>query len=134
MSSSRRGTDERRTRGGSLDSLEDDNVEEEEYEVDVGPLQERLDQNGGGEVSMRREAGREDDWKGHLIGSDGKRSGTIPLEPYRHQVGGHNHIFRFSKKAVCKVRTLFRLACIDHELTELEMLRTASHFERKSIL
>ncbi|GAA6015507.1 hypothetical protein JCM11491_004376 [Sporobolomyces phaffii] len=93
-----------RQRGGSLDSL-DDAVEEEEYEVDVGPLQERLDQNGGGEVSMRREVGREDDWKGHLIGSDGKRSGTIPLEPYRHQVGGHNHIFRFSKKAVCKPLT-----------------------------
>jgi len=94
--------DARRRRGGSLESL--DVGEEEEYEVDVGPLQERLDQNGGGEVSMRREAGREDDWKGHLIGSDGKRSGTIPLEPYRHQVGGHNHIFKFSKKAVCKVR------------------------------
>lgn len=103
MSNSRRTDHQRTTRGGSLDSLEDDGVEEEEYEVDVGPLQERLDQNGGGEVSMRREAGREDDWKGHLIGSDGKRSGTIPLEPYRHQVGGHNHIFRFSKKAVCKV-------------------------------
>ncbi|GAA5980109.1 hypothetical protein JCM5350_001765 [Sporobolomyces pararoseus] len=105
MSNSRRTDHQRTTRGGSLDSLEDDGVEEEEYEVDVGPLQERLDQNGGGEVSMRREAGREDDWKGHLIGSDGKRSGTIPLEPYRHQVGGHNHIFRFSKKAVCKPLT-----------------------------
>ncbi|GAA5914835.1 inositol polyphosphate kinase KCS1 [Sporobolomyces salmoneus] len=105
LSSTRR-NEERRTRGGSLDSMEDDGGgEEEEYEVDVGPLQERLDQNGGGEVSMRREAGREDDWKGHLIGSDGKRSGTIPLEPYRHQVGGHNHIFRFSKKAVCKPLT-----------------------------
>ncbi|GAA5934528.1 inositol polyphosphate kinase KCS1 [Sporobolomyces koalae] len=88
-----------------LEEEEEDEGEEEEYEVDVGPLQERLDQNGGGEVSMRREAGREDDWKGHLIGSDGKRSGTIPLEPYRHQVGGHNHIFRFSKKAVCKPLT-----------------------------
>lgn len=106
LSSTRRVGD-RRTRGGSLDTLDDDGGEEEEYEVDVGPLQEKLDQNGGGEVSMRREAGREDDWKGHLIGSDGKRSGTIPLEPYRHQVGGHNHIFRFSKKAVCKVGSHF---------------------------
>ncbi|GAA6062553.1 hypothetical protein JCM10212_004114 [Sporobolomyces blumeae] len=95
-----------RNRHGDDDEFEDDEGEgEEEYEVDVGPLQERLDQNGGGEVSMRRGQGRADDWKGHLIGSDGKRSGTVPLEPFRHQVGGHNHIFRFSKKAVCKPLT-----------------------------
>lgn len=32
-----------------------------------------------------------------------RRSVTVPLEPFDHQVGGHSHIFRFSKKAVCKV-------------------------------
>ncbi|GAA5888410.1 hypothetical protein JCM5296_000619 [Sporobolomyces johnsonii] len=79
--------------------------DEEEYEVDVGPLQAKLDRNGGGEVSMRRDHRRADDWRGHLVGSDGKTSGTVPLEPFRHQVGGHNHIFRFSKKAVCKPLT-----------------------------
>jgi hypothetical protein len=33
-----------------------------------------------------------------------RRVVTVPLEPFDHQVGGHSHIFRFSKKAVCKVR------------------------------
>ena len=38
-----------------------------------------------------------------------KRAGTtarprnkVVLEPYKHQVGGHSTIFRFSKRAVCK--------------------------------
>ncbi|GAA5978355.1 hypothetical protein JCM11641_004665 [Rhodosporidiobolus odoratus] len=76
---------------------------EEEYEVDVAPLQSKLSLNGGGEVSMRRNMGRPNDFKGRLLGGDGR--GTVPLEPFRHQVGGHNHIFRFSKKAVCKPLT-----------------------------
>ncbi|GAA5930931.1 hypothetical protein JCM10213_003948 [Rhodosporidiobolus nylandii] len=79
--------------------------EEEEYEVDVAPLQSKLDQNGGGTVSMRRDLGRANDFKGRLVGGDGRTSATVPLEPFRHQVGGHNHIFRFSKKAVCKPLT-----------------------------
>ncbi|KAK9478192.1 hypothetical protein V1514DRAFT_347751 [Lipomyces japonicus] len=32
-----------------------------------------------------------------------KQSLTVELLPYNHQVGGHNAIFRFSHKAVCKV-------------------------------
>ncbi|GAA5856065.1 hypothetical protein JCM8547_002963 [Rhodosporidiobolus lusitaniae] len=78
---------------------------EEEYEVDVGPLQSALSNHGGGEVSMRRDHGRANDFKGRLVGGDGRTSATVPLEPFRHQVGGHNHIFRFSKKAVCKPLT-----------------------------
>lgn len=27
---------------------------------------------------------------------------AVPLEPYTNQVGGHNHIFRFSRRAICK--------------------------------
>ncbi|GAA6031309.1 hypothetical protein JCM8097_005596 [Rhodosporidiobolus ruineniae] len=88
------------------DDLDFDDDAEEEYEVDVGPLLEsKLDQNGGGEVSMRRNAGRVNDFKGRLVGDDGRTGATVPLEPFRHQVGGHNHIFRFSKKAVCKPLT-----------------------------
>ena len=77
---------------------------EEEYEVDMGALQDKLAQGGGGEVSMRRDMGRASDFKSRLVGGDGRTSATVPLEPFRHQVGGHSHIFRFSKKAVCKVR------------------------------
>ncbi|GAA6054629.1 hypothetical protein JCM3770_002912 [Rhodotorula araucariae] len=78
---------------------------EQEYEVDVGALQDKLTQGGGGEVSMRRDQGRASDFKSRLVGGDGHTSATVPLEPFRHQVGGHNHIFRFSKKAVCKPLT-----------------------------
>ncbi|GAA5889439.1 hypothetical protein JCM8208_007875 [Rhodotorula glutinis] len=78
---------------------------EEEYEVDMGALQDKLAQGGGGEVSMRRDMGRASDFKSRLVGGDGRTSATVPLEPFRHQVGGHSHIFRFSKKAVCKPLT-----------------------------
>lgn len=40
-------------------------------------------------------------------GSALRRVVTVPLEPFDHQVGGHSHIFRFSKKAVCKVSRIF---------------------------
>lgn len=30
---------------------------------------------------------------------------VVELKPYRHQVGGHSQVFRFSKKAVCKPLT-----------------------------
>ncbi|GAA5977057.1 hypothetical protein JCM10908_004840 [Rhodotorula pacifica] len=77
----------------------------EEYEVDMGALRDKLEQGGGGEVSMRRDVRRAGDFKGQLVGGDGRTSATVPLEPFRHQVGGHSHIFRFSKKAVCKPLT-----------------------------
>lgn len=32
----------------------------------------------------------------------GRRPGVVALKPYKHQVGGHNPIFRFSERAVCK--------------------------------
>lgn len=28
----------------------------------------------------------------------------IPLRPFRNQVGGHSAIYKFTKRAVCKVR------------------------------
>lgn len=31
----------------------------------------------------------------------------IPLEPFRNQVGGHSAIYKFTKRAVCKVRIIF---------------------------
>ncbi|GAA5916865.1 hypothetical protein JCM6882_007437 [Rhodosporidiobolus microsporus] len=96
---------DRAIRGDLGDFDEEEEGEDEEYAIDVGPLQSKLDQNGGGTVSMRRDSGRANDFKGHLVGGDGRTSATVPLEPFRHQVGGHNHIFRFSKKAVCKPLT-----------------------------
>jgi hypothetical protein len=30
----------------------------------------------------------------------------IPLRPFRNQVGGHSAIYKFTKRAVCKVRLL----------------------------
>jgi inositol-hexakisphosphate kinase len=31
----------------------------------------------------------------------------IPLQPFRNQVGGHSAIYKFTKRAVCKVRRIF---------------------------
>lgn len=100
------GSDEDDDAGEGAHDAFDDAQEggEQEYEVDMGALQDKLAQGGGGEVSMRRDMGRASDFKSRLVGGDGRTSATVPLEPFRHQVGGHNHIFRFSKKAVCKVR------------------------------
>ncbi|BGP49837.1 inositol polyphosphate kinase kcs1 [Rhodotorula kratochvilovae] len=92
--------------GEAFDDARDADVDvEQEYEVDMGALQDKLAQGGGGEVSMRRDQGRASDFKSRLVGGDGRTSATVPLEPFRHQVGGHSHIFRFSKKAVCKPLT-----------------------------
>jgi len=27
---------------------------------------------------------------------------AVPLKPFRHQVGGHNTVFQFSRKTICK--------------------------------
>ncbi|GAA5879565.1 hypothetical protein JCM3774_000287 [Rhodotorula dairenensis] len=94
-----------RRHGGDAGEAATLTAAEEEYEVDMGALRDKLEQGGGGEVSMRRDARRAGDFKSQLVGGDGRTSATVPLEPFRHQVGGHSHIFRFSKKAVCKPLT-----------------------------
>jgi hypothetical protein len=112
----------RRRRGD--DGLGDDDATalaaaaQEEYEVDMGALRDKLEQGGGGEVSMRRDARRAGDFKSQLVGGDGRTSATVPLEPFRHQVGGHSHIFRFSKKAVCKVKTCLSILLSCRRRTE----------------
>ncbi|KAK4698942.1 inositol-hexakisphosphate 5-kinase, partial [Phenoliferia sp. Uapishka_3] len=95
---------------------DDDDVDEEdrsqpldqafEYEVDVLPLQERLSAAGDATASMTLSPSLgTSSGVGRLIDQDGRSAATVPLEPYNHQVGGHSHIFRFSKKAVCKPLT-----------------------------
>lgn len=66
---------------------------EKRYEVDVGEIL------SGDEAtaSLETRAGAK------LVDGGGRSIVTVPLEPFDHQVGGHSHIFRFSKKAVCKV-------------------------------
>jgi len=29
---------------------------------------------------------------------------TVPLQPFNHAVGGHSLIYKFTRRAVCKVR------------------------------
>jgi inositol-hexakisphosphate kinase len=38
----------------------------------------------------------------HQYDKDPTPLGAVELKPYKHQVGGHTALFRFSKKAVCK--------------------------------
>ncbi|KAA8908319.1 hypothetical protein FN846DRAFT_1011024 [Sphaerosporella brunnea] len=38
----------------------------------------------------------------HQYDKDAPPLGAVELKPYKHQVGGHTALFRFSKKAVCK--------------------------------
>ncbi|KAI5476250.1 inositol-hexakisphosphate kinase [Pseudohyphozyma bogoriensis] len=83
-----------RRRGDDEEEEEDDSPFE--YEVDVLPIQDRLEKSGGGTASLGNASGSS------LVDRQGRSAATVPLEPYNHQVGGHSHIFRFSKKAVCK--------------------------------
>lgn len=107
---------------------------QEEYEVDMGALRDKLEQGGGGEVSMRRDARRAGDFKGQLVGGDGRTSATVPLEPFRHQVGGHSHIFRFSKKAVCKVSLVSRFLSCRRRMGSLTLACAAPHVSREPVL
>lgn len=117
------------------DSLPEED-EGEEYEVDVAHLREKLQERGGGTATMalssratskpairdtsdRREsrssASTSRASKSRLLDQQGRSVASVPLEPFNHQVGGHSHIFRFSKKAVCKVR--LPASPSDHALT-----------------
>jgi hypothetical protein len=53
----------------------------------------------------------------------------IPLRPFRNQVGGHTSIYKFTKRAVCKVRTVFMLY-----ISDAHIKREASCFEGKYVL
>lgn len=72
--------------------------EDEEQEGDVSGAQDGFEFDlpplgTGGKLSLSA---------GVAANARGRQS-AVPLEPYSHQVGGHSHIFRFSKRAVCKV-------------------------------
>ncbi|KOS13724.1 kcs1-potential transcription factor of the bzip type [Malassezia pachydermatis] len=41
----------------------------------------------------------------HVQDSNEPPPSVVQLQPYNHQVGGHSHIFRFSRRAVCKPLT-----------------------------
>lgn len=96
-----------------------------EYEVDVEPLREKLDERGGGTVSMGDVRG-DGSWGSHLVDEAGRSAVTVPLEPFDHQVGGHSHIFRFSKKAVCKVRSFWAVAVREAGADEVGLQPLAS--------
>lgn len=96
-----------------------------EYEVDVEPLREKLDERGGGTVSMGDARG-DGSWGSQLVDDEGRSAVTVPLEPFDHQVGGHSHIFRFSKKAVCKVRLVGLWLCYARGADEVWMQPLAS--------
>lgn len=49
---------------------------------------------------------------------------TVPLEPFKNQVGGHSSIYRFSRRAVCKVRPFSRGTIDAHSHSSSE--RTSS--------
>lgn len=86
--------------GSSEHELEDevsiDDGAQDGFEFDLPPLGE------GGKVSLS--AGVAANQRG--------RTSAVPLEPYSHQVGGHSHIFRFSKRAVCKVSLHFTVGLV----------------------
>lgn len=64
----------------------DDETEDLESELDIGHATETSE--GNDDIA----------WS---IGT-GRVPGVVTLKPYKHQVGGHNPIFRFSERAVCK--------------------------------
>lgn len=114
---------------GSEDDNDNSAKPNEEYEVDMGPIQNRIDEQGGGaEASLAGST----DWSSKLVDGQGQAAATVPLEPFNHQVGGHSHIFRFSKKAVCKVHhhpLLLLLPLFFFSSIELTNDVTAAHVE-----
>lgn len=93
--------------------------QEKRYEVDVGEIL------SGDEAtaSLETRAGAK------LVDGGGRNIITVPLEPFDHQVGGHSHIFRFSKKAVCKVSLRSHLSF--HTGTLLRLFTIASRQSRE---
>lgn len=87
---------------GDDDGSADDDDKAFEYELDDLPLKDAASMTLSPAMGPAGGVGR-------LLDDDGRRAATVPLEPFKHQVGGHSHIFRFSKKAVCKVCLFFRL-------------------------
>lgn len=53
------------------------------------------------------------DWETELFQ---QRLPHVPLRPFRNQVGGHSAIYKFTRRAVCKVRTLINLWVIVTDL------------------
>lgn len=57
----------------------------------------------------------------------------IPLRPFRNQVGGHTSIYKFTKRAVCKVRLPLRFFLMINFLTFYPKCK-ASSFKGESVL
>ncbi|MCO5549570.1 hypothetical protein L7F22_003042 [Adiantum nelumboides] len=96
------------------DEFEDDDDEENSFKYDSGRDEDDLEdaENDIDDADEDVEPIFDDDWN-----SDEKRPSTVAvlpsnheteipsvvqLQPFDNQVGGHSHIFRFSKRAVCK--------------------------------
>ena len=59
----------------------------------------------GADVFSQQHIADELDLDGHLP--------HIPLRPFRNQVGGHSAIYKFTKRAVCKVSNPFYMISIE---------------------
>lgn len=96
------------------DEFEDDDDEENSFKYDSGRDEEGSEEaeNDIEDADEDVEPMFDDDWN-----SDEKKPSTVAvlpsnqeteipsvvqLQPFNNQVGGHSHIFRFSKRAVCK--------------------------------
>lgn len=77
----------------STDDIERSVVEESDVESTPKAVRKNLD----GELR-----GHDINRKGHSIKPADVPLGAVELKPYKHQVGGHTALFRFSRKAVCK--------------------------------
>lgn len=92
---------------GSSASDEEDGAEDEDFEfsLNVLPLPSQPTSPLGGTAQLQPRPSNKRG--GKLLDKTGRSAAIVPLEPFDHQVGGHSHIFRFSKKAVCKVCCVF---------------------------
>ena len=52
------------------------------------------------EDSTEKQQQQEQDW---IVGLSGNSPGRVSLMPFNHRVGGHTAMFRFSRRAICKV-------------------------------
>lgn len=105
------------TSSGASSSAESEEYEEGEYD---NAYTSDVHHDGAGARSYPKEQGRhavssestDNQWHDNDVQTEHRQPGgqmTIPLQPFNNKVGGHSEIYKFTRRAVCKVCTTFIL-------------------------
>lgn len=105
------------TSSGASSAAESEGFEEEEYgdyypsDTHHNGMTSRLQPKDQGHGATDSEL-KDDQWRGNDVHDEHRQLGgqmTIPLQPFNNKVGGHSEIYKFTRRAVCKVRIVINL-------------------------